>query len=367
MKLPAIQFYPGDWHKDQGVQSLSLMEKGAWFELLLMMHDSDERGVLLVNGQPMPDAVIARRLGLDLEAAAQILATLLYYGVASRRQDDKAFYCRRMVNDESLRQVRAKGGQEGAAHGIKGKEHGAKGGRPKKITGDIDAPARGVNKPPLNPPPSFTSSTSITKDNTLGGVGDSDRSAIASLSPSTDDGERVKACKTVDELEVVWNSCPKRHGETGFVALVKAKKKELEGGAGEKPAPMPKLPAKPVKDSITDPDLAFEVFWKAYGKTAGSKKKANGYWAKLPGDVRRYILAGLPGFIASLRERQFQPHATTFLNEERWNNESYTVPDKPIAPLKTSGTRPVSGVAPTGTFIPDIQQRFREQAAKVYR
>ena len=30
-----------------------------------MMHDSDERGVLLVNGQPMPDAVIARRLGLD--------------------------------------------------------------------------------------------------------------------------------------------------------------------------------------------------------------------------------------------------------------------------------------------------------------
>ena len=364
MKLPAIQFYPGDWHKDQGVQSLSLMEKGAWFELLLMMHDSDERGVLLVNGQPMPDAVIARRLGLDLEAAAQILATLLYYGVASRRQDDKAFYCRRMVNDESLRQVRAKGGQEGAAHGIKGKEHGAKGGRPKKITGDIDAPARGVNKPPLNPPPSFTSSTSITKDNTLGGVGDSSRSAVASLSPSTNDGERVKTCKTVDELTAVWNECPHRHNETGFKQLFTARKLEiLAPTAGT----IAKQISKPIKDPIADPTLTFEVFWKAYGKTAGSKKKANGYWAKLPGDVRRYILAGLPGFIASLRERQFQPHATTFLNEERWNNESYTVPDKPIAPLKTSGTRPVSGVAPTGTFIPDIQQRYREQAAKVYR
>ena len=62
MKLPAIQFYPGDWHKDQGVQALDLLQRGAWFELLLMMHDSDERGVLLVNGQPMPDAVIARSL-----------------------------------------------------------------------------------------------------------------------------------------------------------------------------------------------------------------------------------------------------------------------------------------------------------------
>ena len=52
MKLPAIQFYPGDWHKDQGVQALDLLQRGAWFELLLMMHDSDERGVLLVNGAP---------------------------------------------------------------------------------------------------------------------------------------------------------------------------------------------------------------------------------------------------------------------------------------------------------------------------
>ena len=95
MKLPAIQFYPGDWHKDQGVQALDLAQRGAWFELLLMMHDSDERGVLLVNGQPMPDAVIARRLGLDNQTANQILTTLLTYGVASRRESDGALFCRR--------------------------------------------------------------------------------------------------------------------------------------------------------------------------------------------------------------------------------------------------------------------------------
>ncbi len=113
MKLPAIQFYPGDWHKDQGVQALDLMQRGAWFELLLMMHDSEERGVLLINGQPMPEAVIARRLGLDNQTTNQILTTLLTYGVASRRESDGALYCRRMVKDEKLRQVRTAAGKKG--------------------------------------------------------------------------------------------------------------------------------------------------------------------------------------------------------------------------------------------------------------
>ena len=113
MKLPAIQFYPGDWHKDQGVQALDLTQRGAWFELLLMMHDSDERGVLLVNGQPMPEAVIARRLGLDNQTANQILTTLLDYGVASRRTFDNALFCRRMVKDEKLRQIRTEAGRKG--------------------------------------------------------------------------------------------------------------------------------------------------------------------------------------------------------------------------------------------------------------
>ena len=101
MKLPAIQFYPGDWHKDQGVQALDLAQRGAWFELLLMMHDSDERGVLLVNGQPMPDAVIARRLGLDNQNANQILTILLTYGVVSRRESDGALFCRRWPSGQT--------------------------------------------------------------------------------------------------------------------------------------------------------------------------------------------------------------------------------------------------------------------------
>lgn len=113
LKLPAIQFYPGDWHKDQGVQALDLEQRGAWFEMLLMMHDSDERGVLLVNGVPMPEAVLARRLGLDNQKLNQILTTLLTFGVTSRRESDGAYFCRRMVKDEHIRKVRAAAGKKG--------------------------------------------------------------------------------------------------------------------------------------------------------------------------------------------------------------------------------------------------------------
>jgi hypothetical protein len=146
MKLPAIQFYPGDWHKDQGVQALDLAHRGAWFELLLMMHDSDERGVLLVNSQPMPDAVIARRLGLDNQTANQILTTLLDYGVASRRESDGALYCRRMVKDENLRRIRTAAGK--------------KGGNPLLL--NQTANQNPTTRDKQIPTPSFSSSTSIT-------------------------------------------------------------------------------------------------------------------------------------------------------------------------------------------------------------
>lgn len=155
MKLPAIQFYPGDWHKDQGVQALDLTHRGAWFELLLMMHDSDERGVLLVNGQPMPDAVIARRLGLDNQSANQILTTLLAYGVASRRTTDGALFCRRMVKDENLRQIRSEAGKKGGNPALLNQTA-----KQSPTTGDKQPPTTGDKQIPT---PSFSSSITFSK------------------------------------------------------------------------------------------------------------------------------------------------------------------------------------------------------------
>lgn len=112
-KMPAMQFYPADWRKDLAVQSLDYHDRGVWFEMLCLMHESSERGVLLLNGAPMPEEVLARVLHLDNQTFNQTLATLLTYGVAKRRGSDNAIFSKRMVDDEKLCQIRREAGKLG--------------------------------------------------------------------------------------------------------------------------------------------------------------------------------------------------------------------------------------------------------------
>ena len=111
-KLPALQFYVGDWRKDPGVQALGYFDRGVWFEILCLMHESDERGKLLLNGKPMPDTALEKVLGLDNQTLTSTLTTLLDYGVASRNEDG-VLICRRMIKDEKLRQIRTEAGKMG--------------------------------------------------------------------------------------------------------------------------------------------------------------------------------------------------------------------------------------------------------------
>lgn len=113
MKMPAMQFYPADWRKDLAVQALCYHDRGVWFEMLCLMHESSERGVLLLAGQPMPEDVAARLLGLDNQTFNQTLSNLLTYGVAKRRDEDNAVFSKRMVADEKLCEIRRQAGKMG--------------------------------------------------------------------------------------------------------------------------------------------------------------------------------------------------------------------------------------------------------------
>lgn len=112
-KLPAFQFYPGDWRKDMGVQSLSFHDRGVWWEMLCLMHESERRGVLVLNSHPMNDASLSRLLGLDNQILTTTITNLLASGVASREEDTGAIYSRRMVRDEKLRNIRVIAGSKG--------------------------------------------------------------------------------------------------------------------------------------------------------------------------------------------------------------------------------------------------------------
>lgn len=150
-KLPAFQFYPADWRKDPGVQALSFHDRGVWFEILCLMHESEQRGRLLLNGEPMPDEALARLLGLDKQILTKTLSTLLQYGVASR-DAASALVCRRMLRDENLRKTRAEAGKKGG-NPLLLKQNSSK-----RQPNDVFE----VNQ---NRTPSSSSSTSVEKDN----------------------------------------------------------------------------------------------------------------------------------------------------------------------------------------------------------
>lgn len=158
-KLPAFQFYPADWRKDPAVQSLSYFDRGVWLEILCLMHESEQRGKLLLNGKKMPDDALARLLGLDKQILTKTLNTLLEYGVASIDEATGALFSRRMVRDEEIRQIRT----------IAGK----KGGNPNLVNQNSNQNAskngNEVNQK-LTPSSSFSSSPSSSNEKEGGGI-----------------------------------------------------------------------------------------------------------------------------------------------------------------------------------------------------
>jgi hypothetical protein len=149
-KLPSIQFYPGDWKKDPGVQSLPFHDRGVWFEIMLLMHESTERGKLLLNGKPMPNEALARQLGLDNQILESSLTKILDYGVASK-DENGALINRRMVRDEEIRKIHKKCGKMG--------------GNPALVNQmDNQTTTPQVNQKPT--PSSSSSSSSSSSDNT---------------------------------------------------------------------------------------------------------------------------------------------------------------------------------------------------------
>src|SRR5689334_16541983 len=112
MKIPAMMFYPADWRKDLAVQSLSFHDRGVWFEMLCLMHESEQRGKLIIGGSPAPSDLVARLLGLSRQDYEATLKRLLTASVADR-DDDGAIINRRMVRDEKIRLTRSECGRKG--------------------------------------------------------------------------------------------------------------------------------------------------------------------------------------------------------------------------------------------------------------
>ena len=69
-KMPAFQFYPGDWIQDTRI--LSLAAKGAWIDILCALWRSQTRGSLT-----LPLMGWARLFGCTADQAAAVITGLV--------------------------------------------------------------------------------------------------------------------------------------------------------------------------------------------------------------------------------------------------------------------------------------------------
>lgn len=120
---PAFQFYPADWRNNANLRRCSEAARGAWIDVLCLMHDSDEYGVLR-----WPLADIAQAAGLPIKLLQELSRKGVLKGADSdganyrwapvhagkagdlvtlvAAGDGPCWYCSRFVKDEYKRQRR---------------------------------------------------------------------------------------------------------------------------------------------------------------------------------------------------------------------------------------------------------------------
>lgn len=126
MKRPSFQFYPGDWIGSQKLRRCSPAARGAWIDLLCVLHDCDEYGVARY-----PLRELCRAAGVDMKHARELVEKGVLKGsdsepvrftwapshagrkgaevVLVESDGGPCWYCSRFVEDEHKRKVRGQG------------------------------------------------------------------------------------------------------------------------------------------------------------------------------------------------------------------------------------------------------------------
>ncbi len=78
--------------------------------------------------------------------------------------------------------------------------------------------------------------------------------------------------------------------------------------------------------------IGFEIFWSDYPRKTAKPAAIKAYRAALKRKVTHdAIMVGLRRFVASGPDPQYTPHASTWLNQDRFNDEPVGIPLKGVA------------------------------------
>lgn len=124
MRRPSFQFYPGDWSSNPNLKRCTFAERGIWLEVMCLMHDQDEYGVLRWPLKEIAGAVGCKASELQALVRKGVLKgddshldePFVYVPRSGRKdgdpvtlvdiQDGPIWYSSRMVKDEHVRTIR---------------------------------------------------------------------------------------------------------------------------------------------------------------------------------------------------------------------------------------------------------------------
>lgn len=125
MKRPSFQFYPGDWQTNSNLKRCTRLEKSVWLDVLCLMHDQEEYGVLRWTLKEIAEAAHCKVSELKSLHEKGVLkgadkghtcGAYIYVPRSGRRDGDPVellseqqgpiWYSSRFVRDEYVRTIR---------------------------------------------------------------------------------------------------------------------------------------------------------------------------------------------------------------------------------------------------------------------
>lgn len=123
-KHPWMKWYPADWRAEPSLRMVSRAARSLWLDLLGLMHESDNRGVLLVRGTVPTLDEIAAILGDKKRDVSQWISELKRAGVFSEidHNGQPAICSRRMIRDQEKSERNRLNGLNGGNPTLKRKQ-----------------------------------------------------------------------------------------------------------------------------------------------------------------------------------------------------------------------------------------------------
>ena len=120
---PYLKFFHRDWLADSALRMCSRAARGLWIDMLALMADATEFGILPFGENEAPEA-LSNACGGSAKEIEALLRELARRGVYSIREDG-SIYSRRLVRDHQKFIIMSKLGKNGAQSRYSGNENTA--------------------------------------------------------------------------------------------------------------------------------------------------------------------------------------------------------------------------------------------------